>query len=442
MATYEYEVTRPHFAGYDWVRLSAINDHGQAVGEAHRIDDPEFDAVPIYWDGKDSITELPVPDQPNSLRPTGLSNSGIITATHAPRHRYPGAYIDSLDIVMDRAGTIIAQPFETAEAIARQSDIVSVDTHTSISPTGHILTRHVINAFAAYHHDWGDVVPRSPETREYYWHPGQEGLIERRYGLDIQSSSLPFTFSTRGLIADGSLLISGEPHAPPEGAPLSYTSYYSQLRLDGSTTPLAYAQAAAVTEDFNGAYLYSVSPGGYTAISVFERLSGPPGYVRTDYIIDDQGNAFVLSLPGANEIVATGFNTSNQAIGHFDLPDQVIPHPENPDWDFTDSFRTAPFVWDQTQGIRALNDLVDLSAFGEGWTIASVTGINISGQILAEIEGPLAFEPTIDESTGETRYYLEQPGFSVILEPVPEPGTAALLGLLAAGFASRRRPTK
>lgn len=93
--------------------------------------------------------------------------------------------------------------------------------------------------------------------------------------------------------------------------------------------------------------------------------------------------------------------------------------------------RAGGFVWDETNGMRLLSDL--LTPEFAGWGIGTAYSINERGQIFA-----LGFDP---DAGGLTPYV------PIILTPTvvtPEPGTVALVatGLLAvAGVARRRKRT-
>jgi probable HAF family extracellular repeat protein len=110
-------------------------------------------------------------------------------------------------------------------------------------------------------------------------------------------------------------------------------------------------------------------------------------------------------LPGgaSRMTIAYGINNSGWVVGFSAMKN-------GPDW--------RAFVWNQADGTRDLNNLLDAS--GQGWSLQECNGINDAGQIVGEGLNP----------AGASHAFL--------LTPVPEPSTVYMLAITVLA-AHRRR---
>jgi len=143
--------------------------------------------------------------------------------------------------------------------------------------------------------------------------------------------------------------------------------------------------------------------------------------------VDDVGNALVhpflyrpgggltnlgglASRPELPHGAAVALNDVGQVVGSF--------RQQSGDW------ASTGFLYDPAYGLRDLNDLLDPAARAAGWTVEYASSINNAGQIVG-----------IGRFEGSTRAVL----LDRLATPVPEPGTALMLGLGVALVTGLRR---
>ena len=131
------------------------------------------------------------------------------------------------------------------------------------------------------------------------------------------------------------------------------------------------------------------------------------GTHNVGFLYNGTSSAAIPTLPGYGEVVITqgAINNSGTVVGI----------------GFDASFNRAAWMWDSTNGIQALSNLVPA-----GWDVQAALGINNNGQILAQANSQYVLLDPVGRDGGGAA-------------TLPEPGTFGLIGPMLIGLAGWQR---
>ena len=398
----------PQADGYQRIKLLGLNNLGQASGYANRVEGNRLtQRVPIVWSPTSGIRELELPlgdgtFEPVSLQPFDLADSGAVTGY------YFKSTLDDLipqSIFWNPAGQIIDPPFAHVDTDAYEG--------SRMNPAGQVVTSQAFK-------DESGII-RNPRTM--LWSINHPTAPPHTLPTTDQQYHNPVALSRNGTILNQ--------FSSPTGG-----FAYSIRMPDGTSHPIDTLP--------EGGYLSVVGDSGVTAGST--RTQTETGDTEAAaLVINPDASLSHYTFPDTQWYAFTDINPSDQAVGFFE---RNPPELTTPDGTLLIGHASnfSAMLWDPDNGLRELSELVDLSSFGEGWSVSNAHSINDKGQILATISGPYYFSPRYainrdypNTNTEVVAYRLEREQYSVLLDPVPEPTSGVLIGLSVAAMIRRHR---